>query len=66
MVPAMLLPVSSNRKTSSLRAASRSTTAGKRLDIDDDRLQRILGQRDAVRDDDRDRLADKADLVVRR
>ena len=36
---------------------------GKRLDIDGDRLQCILGQRDAVGDHDGDRLADKADLV---
>ena len=35
----------------------------KRLDIDGDRLQCILGQRDAVGDHDRDRLADKANLV---
>ncbi len=36
---------------------------GKRLDIDGDRLQRVLGQRNAIGDHDGNRLADKAHLV---
>ena len=36
-----------------------------RLDVDVDGVERILGERGAVGQHDRDRLADIADLVVR-
>ena len=63
MVLARLVPAFSNRQNIVLAGGLAIGHRRQRLDVDRDRLQRVLGERRAVGHHDRDRLADVAHLA---
>ena len=60
---ATLVPVSSNSKISRSPGSAPIRDRRQLLDVEVDRADTVLGQRGAVRQHDRDRLADIADAV---